>query len=156
MIGSRRPPRYDTATDPSRGWIRREVASALGMLVILFNLIAGTAVAATTAGGAPFLDDAFGDRIVVCTGAGMIVLDAEGKPVDGGDTIAPLCVFCLPLVGGAVDAPAATVAVVLVRAREPAPAVAERHAPPTPTVLQPTGSPRGPPRALPSAVAPIA
>lgn len=106
MTSSARHALYDTSTDPSRGRIRRTVVSVLGLFVILFNLVAGTLLASTTeTGAAPFLEEMFGDRIVVCTGAGMIVVDADGNtvPRDGG--VAPLCVYCLPLTAGAADAP---------------------------------------------------
>jgi hypothetical protein len=146
MLGRRRRRIYDRSTNPSRGSVRREVASALGLLVILFNLVAGTLLASTArSGAAPFLDEMFGDRIVVCTGAGMIVLGADGKPVSEPGAVEPLCVFCLPLVQGGADAP---VLVALVDA----PLRFELETPLVETVLAPNGapvvraaSPRGPP-----------
>ena len=106
MTGTTRNAVYDTSTDPSRGRFRREVASVLGLFVILFNLVAGTLLATTSqTGAAPFLEEVFGSRIVVCTGAGMIVVDADGNTVPPDGSTAALCVYCLPLTAGSADAP---------------------------------------------------
>lgn len=148
MSGSARRRRYDLSTDRARGAVRREIVSALGMLVILFNLIAGTALAASAgAGTAPFIDEVFGGRTVICTGAGMIVLGVDGTPVASDTGVDPLCAYCLPMVTGKADAPAPVVfldrplavdrrtpEVVAVRAPEAEPIVAST-------------SPRGPPLA---------
>ncbi len=97
---------YDLSTDRALGRLRRDVVSALGVLIVAFNLIAGIAVASSSAAGlAPYLEESFGDRIVICTGAGMIVLDAEGNPVRRDDGVDAVCAFCLPMVGGIADAP---------------------------------------------------
>lgn len=147
MPGSARRRRYDLSTDPTLGAVRREVASALGVLVILLNLIAGTALAATSGNGtAPFLDEVFGDRIVICTGAGMIVLDAEGNPVRQDGVVDPMCVFCLPMMAGGADAPAPVVlADVPPRVEARAPDVEVVAAPAIEPIVAAT-SPRGPPR----------
>lgn len=148
MTGSARRRIYDTSTDPSRGGIRREVASALGMLVVLFNLIAGTALAASSANGtAPFLDEIFGDRIVICTGAGMIVLDAAGHPISSETGVDPMCVYCLPMVAGSADAPGLTVLVDAPLRAEPDHrlVVDAEHVAEPPAVA--STSPRGPPLA---------
>jgi len=76
--------------------------------LILFNVVAAAALPSSAlANRAPFLDGALGDRIVICTGFGMMVVDRDGHPVKTapGDP-QPLCPFCLPLMQGAVDAPA--------------------------------------------------
>jgi hypothetical protein len=146
MSGMRRRVIYDTSIDPSRGSFRREIASALGLLVILFNLISGTLLASTAqAGTAPFLDEVFGDRIVICTGAGMIVLGPDGKPISDAGTVEPLCVFCLPLMAGGVDAPVlvALIATPLVFVAE-TPLVESELAPSIAPVVSAV-SPRGPP-----------
>lgn len=97
---------YDLSTDRALGRLRRDVVSALGVLIVAFNLLAGIAVASTSAAGlAPYLEESFGDRIVICTGAGMIVLDAEGNPVRRDDGVDAVCAFCLPMVSGIADAP---------------------------------------------------
>ncbi|MDK9697388.1 MAG: hypothetical protein OEL76_13455 [Siculibacillus sp.] len=138
---------YDTSTGPSRGRSRRRVVSALGLLVILFNLVAGTLLATTSrSAAAPFLDEVFGDRIVVCTGAGMIVLDAQGNPIHDEGSVDPMCVFCLPLMQGTADAPtvialleAPLAGELVVRTVEAAPA-------PKLAPAVSSSSPRGPPR----------
>lgn len=137
---------YDTTTDPSRGRIRREVASTLGLLVILFNLVAGTLLASTAeAGTAPFLDEISGDRIVVCTGAGMIVLGPDGRPVSDTGGVEPLCVFCLPLVAGGADAPVLVALVERPLAEAPrTPIVAVVTVPKSAPIVS-AASPRGPP-----------
>lgn len=107
MKGSARRAGYDISTDPSRGRIRRVVSSSLGLVIVLFNLLAGIALASdAAAASAPFEDEIFGDRIVICTGAGRIVLGLDGKPVPDVETSASLCAACLPLVGGSVGLPA--------------------------------------------------
>lgn len=147
MTGSARRRTYDTSTDPSRGGFRREVAAALGLFVLLFNLIAGTALAATARDGtAPFLDEIFGDRVVICSGAGMIVLDAEGNPVRSDGGVDAMCVYCLPMVAGSADAP-----VVVALLDAPVVAAPEVSAPllvaaTTGEPLVAATSPRGPPR----------
>jgi hypothetical protein len=146
MTGTDRSRTYDTSTDPSRGRIRREVVSALGLLILLFNLVAGTLLSSSAnAADAPFLDEIFGDRIVVCTGAGMLVLDADGNPISQNGGVDPLCVFCLPLMQGTADAP-----VVVAVLEAPLPFVAETFvvvavSAPTPARLVASTSPRGPP-----------
>lgn len=137
---------YDTSTDPSRGRIRREIVSALGLLILCFNLVAGTLLSSgANAANAPFLDEIFGDRIVVCTGAGMMVLDANGNPIDQNGGVDPLCAFCLPLMQGSADAP-----VVVAVLEAPLPFVAETFAVEAVAVapavrLVAAASPRGPP-----------
>lgn len=146
MTGSDRR-HYDTSFDPSRGRMRRRVVSALGLFVILFNLVAGTLIASTTSGAAaPFVDEIFGDRIVVCTGAGMIVLDAQGNPVHDDTGAQPMCVFCLPLVQGAADAPVVVALLEAPVAFEAVTPFPETARAPIPAPISATASPRGPPR----------
>ena len=147
MSGSARRRIYDTSTDPSRGRMRRRVVSALGLLVILFNLVAGTLIASTSSSAAaPFVDEIFGDRIVVCTGAGMIVLDAQGNPVRDDGGAQAMCVFCLPLMQGAADAPVVVALLDAPLAFEPVTPVPETTRTPASSPLTATASPRGPPR----------
>lgn len=148
MIGSTRRKTYDTTTDPSRGWIRREVVSALGLLVIVFNLFAGVALASTSqAGTAPFLEELSGDRIVICTGAGMIVLDADGNLVPQDGSIEPMCVFCLPLIQGSADAPVVILFLDAPLAFVPETWVVETQVAPVVSRVVASASPRGPPLA---------
>lgn len=138
---------YDLSTDRALGQIRRDVVSALGVLIVAFNLFAGHLIASSSAAGlAPYLEESFGDRIVICTGAGMIVLDAEGNPVRRDDGVDALCAFCLPMVGGIADAPPPV-------ALFDAPAIVEPALPVTdaatafvaPARVAGATSPRGPP-----------
>lgn len=146
MTGTTRHAAYDTSTDPSRGRYRREVASVLGLFVILFNLVAGTLVATTSeSGAAPFLEEMFGGRTVVCTGAGMIVVDADGNTVPQDGSVPALCAYCLPLTAGAADAPALVSLLEAPRVAlldgwiEPSPIVAARGP------IDLSTAPRGPP-----------
>jgi len=108
---------YDTSTDGSVGLLRREVASWLGLLLLTFNILAGGTLPARAEGSAPapFAQALLGDRIVVCTASGMVVMDRDGHVVDPGTTgggHAELCVFCLPLMHGGVQAPTLSAAIV--------------------------------------------
>ncbi len=148
MLGRRRRRSYDRSTDPSRGAVRREIAAALGLLVILFNLVAGTLLASTArSGAAPFLDEVFGDRIVVCTGAGMIVFGPDGRPETESGTIEPLCVFCLPLVQGGADAPTLVALIEAPRRFEAEIRLVETVLAPKSVPIVRSASPRGPPLA---------
>ncbi len=93
--------RYDMSIRASRGEMRRDFASSLGLLAVLFNLLASIVFAANPA-SADGLIAAQDDRIVICTTPGRMVFDAAGQPV-GHDGAAPHaeCVFCLPLMNGA-------------------------------------------------------
>jgi len=108
MKRSARNRSYEISTYASRGRWRRNVAAFFGLWLILFNVVAAAALPSSAlAGRAPFLDGALGDRIVICTGLGMVVVDHDGHPVKtpSGEP-QPLCPFCLPLMQGALDAPA--------------------------------------------------
>lgn len=146
MNGTDRSRVYDTSTDPSRGRIRREIVSALGLLLVLFNLVAGVLLpSSANAAKSPLLEEIFGDRIVICTRAGMIVLDADGKPVSQSGTVDPMCVFCLPLMQGSADTP-----VVVTNAEAPLPFTTARFVPeaavsPILARFVASTSPRGPP-----------
>lgn len=148
MIGSARRKTYDTSTDPLRGRIRREVVSALGLLVVLFNLVAGTLLSSSAgAANAPFLDEIFGDRMVICTGAGMIVLDADGNQIPQDGAVDPMCVFCLPLMQGSADAPVVLALLEAPVAFTPETWVAAILDAPRLSRLVASASPRGPPLA---------
>ncbi|MBT9292807.1 DUF2946 family protein [Prosthecodimorpha staleyi] len=103
--------RYDLATTAALGAVRREVASALGMLVVLANLVVAMAVAAgvpaagAQAATARALDPLGGGRIVICTGAGLVILDRDGRPI-GEEPGGAVCPYCPPLMGGSIDLPA--------------------------------------------------
>ena len=97
MAASGRHKTYDISTDPHRGQVRLRIIALVGLSAILFNVVAATLVGAAAHANAPMFAG-LGDRIVVCTGLGAIVLDSHGNPVrreDGGGQ--PMCPFCLPL-----------------------------------------------------------
>lgn len=123
--------------------------SWLGLFLLIFNVLGGGALPARAAdaGLAPFAQDLLGDRIVICTAAGMVVMDRDGNVIDTGGNSAhtDFCVFCLPLMHGGAQAPTAQ-AVIVDTAAEP---VAD-FSPTEPTFAKParlTGasSPRAPP-----------
>jgi hypothetical protein len=91
---------YDTSTNAPSGLTRLRIAAWLKLLLVVFNLAAGSAqsLAGTTAIPVPQ------DHITICTAAGMVVLD------HGGQTRQPsahesFCGFCLPLMHSGVIAP---------------------------------------------------
>jgi hypothetical protein len=142
---------YDTASDGSIGLVRRSVASWLGLVILVLNIAAGGAMPAGAAdSGQPlFAQGLLGDRIVVCTAAGMVVMDRDGNVIDTGKEAGHtnLCVFCLPLVQGNVHSPA--IAAVIVQDAAPARPAGEfviaRHAAIKPSGLNGASSPRAPP-----------
>lgn len=95
---------YDTTIDPGCGSIRRDVMSCLGIFLVLLNIVAGALLPSRQADASLSLANrlVLGDRQVICTAAGMVVIGADGTtlPDDGGTMASELCVFCLPLVQG--------------------------------------------------------
>lgn len=108
MAGARARRSPTSSAASSLGCLRREVVAALGLLIVLFNLVAGMVVAgATPADRASMFDELFAGRMVVCTGAGMVVLDENGRPIPTDGSGSAMCVFCLPLMQGGTDTPTA-------------------------------------------------
>lgn len=121
-----------------------------GLLLLLADLLASGLAPprAAMAGNPLFAQDATGDRIVVCTAGGLVVIDrATGQPVTpDADTTAQrdFCVFCLPCMQGGFALPSSAA---------PALPVVQRIIPPRPRATattpphRPTGDawPRGPP-----------
>jgi hypothetical protein len=96
---------YDLAIDRARGRARREIVALIGGLLVLFNILAAGAFGASAR--TLTLSEPSADRIVICSGDGMIVVDRAGRPVDdrgraGGKRACP---FCLPLMQGHAKAP---------------------------------------------------
>jgi len=92
---------YDLSIDRARGRARIAVMSALGGFLVLFNILAaGMAEAAARAETAPLAE-----QIVICTAAGMVVLDPSGKPAQNRSGGSISCPFCLPLMQGHAQAP---------------------------------------------------
>ncbi len=99
---------YDLAIDRSRGRARRGIVVAIGALVVFFNILAaGLLGASAQAAASRLLGDSAGDGIVICTGAEMILVDHNGKPIEdkNGAAHSALCPFCLPLMQGHAKAP---------------------------------------------------
>ncbi len=99
---------YDLATDHAAGRAWREAVALIGGLIILFNIAAGLAAGLAVRDASPMLAELDGEHFVICTGAGMIVVDRDGKPTEQKRGGAPqLCPYCVPLMQGCADAPAA-------------------------------------------------
>lgn len=104
---SRRKQIYDLEIDHARNGAHRGLVATIGALVVLFNVLAATVLGASAQAGSPLLAGSADDGIVICTGAGMIVVDHDGKPIQGkgGPAHKALCPFCLPLMQGHAKAP---------------------------------------------------
>lgn len=140
--------RYDTRVDGSLGAARREVVAAIGMLVLLANLLTGWALEAPGMAGNQAFADFARDRNVICSSSGA---DRDGSAqADEGngerEGHGPQCLFCLPLTQGNLLAPALaalTVPSALPSAGSAAPASATGAARP----IAGAWSARGPPTA---------
>lgn len=92
---------------PSWRW-RRRLAAWLGLALLTLTVFANGAMPApakemTT----PVEEQLFGNRIVICTPGGLMVVDRDGNPVpaDNSDQHTQICVFCLPLMHAGLDIP---------------------------------------------------
>ena len=102
---------------------------------------------AADAGNAAFAQALLDDRIVICTAAGMVVMDRDGNVIDtdsagGHDNF---CVFCLPLMHGGAKAPTTLAMVVHLE-----PAFVGEFSPQAPPAAKPArlagaAAPRAPP-----------
>jgi hypothetical protein len=143
---SRRTKIFDLSVDRALGRSRRGIAAWLGGLLILLNVLAAGVGGASAHSASSIADGLSGDRIVICAGDGMVVVDRSGRPVEdrrSGEKV--LCAFCLPLMQGHAKAPDPIVGA-------PAPAertvvVTRRHqvARPAPAALVCASRPRAPP-----------
>ena len=116
MAAAGRNKTYDISAGPDRGRRGTRVAAFLGVWAIVLNVVAATALGATAKANSPMFGGLDGDRIVVCTGLGAIVVDSHGNPVRQEDGGQPTCPFCLPLMQGGVLPPdEATLAVAPIR-----------------------------------------
>jgi hypothetical protein len=111
MTQTSRRKRYDTRLDRALGRARREIASVLGVLIIVFNIVAGIGLGASAKADSPMFADVLGDHIVICTAFGMVVVDHEGRqlssqaPHTPPDHLGPQSVYCLPLMQGNLVTP---------------------------------------------------
>jgi len=142
---------YDTSTDPSLGLVRRKVASWLGLVLLAFNLLAGSGLTAQASENSSpaFAQELLGDRIVVCTSAGMVVMDRDGHILDtnGANSHTEFCVFCLPLMQGGIQAPVAMTFVIAPTEYQHPDLVPNQPSDPKPARLTGSASPRAPPLA---------
>lgn len=143
--------RYDRGTEAPLGRICREVSAWLGILLLSVQVLAAAAMPARSAedGPAPFAQDILGDRIVICTPSGLVVLDRSGTPVvpSDGNGHQDLCVFCLPLMHAGAELPILPAAVVPMAAGS-SPAAAPAASPIVRSCrLAGAATPRAPPRA---------
>lgn len=108
--GSRRKA-YDLSTGGSLGRVRRAVSSWLGIALLALNVLGAAAIPGRAAeeGLSPFAQELLGDRIIVCTAGGMVVMDRAGHGVHTGQASghSDFCVFCLPLMHGGAQVPLA-------------------------------------------------
>lgn len=143
---------YLTTMEGSRGLVRRRLVSWVGLILLVFNIFgAGSLPVRAEGTGTPlFAQELLGDRIVVCTAAGMVVMDRDGNIINTGPTSSShgdLCVYCLPLMHGAAQAPAS-----MALAADAVFAGEEKYLPAEPAAAVPTrlpgaASPRAPPQA---------
>lgn len=86
------------------------IASWLGLFLLAFNVLGAGSLPARAEGATPlFAQELLGDRIVICTAAGMVVMDRDGNILDTqGPSSAHgnFCAYCLPLMHGGAQAPA--------------------------------------------------
>ncbi len=154
MIRDSRKKQYSTAANPACARIRRLTAAWIGLLVLVFNIAGGGLLPTRPANAtqapytARFAAGLEGDRIIICTSSGILVMDRDGTIINTTDQAggADLCVFCLPMLQGAafVTVPQT----IILRSNPPAPL------PHPPLSTQPlrsaglnlTAAPRGPPR----------
>lgn len=140
---------YDLSTGTPLGQVRRFVSSWLGILLLVLNVVGVGALPPRSAedGPAPFVEDIFGDGIVICTAGGMVVLDRNGVPSpakDGGGH-GDVCPFCLPLMHGGAETPCSLAVVALPMALNAPPVLPSRPAFARPSRLTGAAAPRAPP-----------
>jgi len=104
---------YDTGLTSRVGALRRRLGAFAGLVVLWLNLWAGAALAAQPVFLDPGLAGLAGGRMVICTSAGRVVVDADGNVLDDasgapGSGEGPHCLFCLPLMQGQALAPPAS------------------------------------------------
>lgn len=139
---------YDLSSDGSLGRLRRSFVSWLGLLLLSFNIFGAATVSAQAAGTPLFAQELLDDQIVVCTAAGMVVLDRNGTPVGNGNGAAhrDICSYCLPLMHGGVQTPALLTVAILTPSLDQERFATPTPAAPTPVLLAGSASPRAPPR----------
>jgi len=142
----------------SCGGVRRRVAAAAGLLVVLLNILAGLASApvqvalpARANGESPAMAALLASTLVICTAQGVVVLDADGQPADGGAHKGS-CIFCLPLMAGSCPAPDAGMQFAYLAGATTAAYRAPADGWSLPSIETWSARPRAPPRARPTTV----
>lgn len=126
--------------------MRRRVFGAwTGLILLTLEILLGGALPLVPAtSSARPLD---GDHLWICTSAGMVEVGTDGIPLtSGGTEHQRLCVFCLPVLSGALDTPPAVTAIPLRRTDAAASPARPAGTPAAiPSTLAGQSSPRAPP-----------
>ena len=96
---------YDISLDPLRGRLRRAVMSYLGLLLIIFNVIAGLALSARDANGlSELLRQDAAASFIICS-SGSTTEESQSSAQGSGTRSAShaICIFCLPLMKGFIS-----------------------------------------------------
>lgn len=107
--------RHNTTTGPSLGHVRQIVVSWLGLILLALNILGAGILPAQAEGSTPlFAQELLGDRIMICTAAGMVAMDRDGNIIDTqgpSSGYTGFCAYCLPLMHGDAAAPASIVTI---------------------------------------------
>lgn len=117
----------------------------LAVALLLFNVVLGAALPSVArAQEASFPDAA--RSIVVCTAAGMVILDLGGQPGGQAAEHSYLCTFCMPLMhGGVVLSSPATAVLAIFPPPQALAAWPDEHRPASASLLAGSIVPRAPP-----------
>lgn len=124
---------------------RRLVGAWTGLILLTLEILLGGALSLAPArASAQGID---GDHLWICTSVGMVELGADGTPLTPSTADHQrLCVFCLPVLSGAVGAPPSVTTVPVRVAEAIASPVRPTGTPAaTPATLAGQSSPRAPP-----------
>ena len=122
--------------------VARRTAHWLVLLALWFQVVLAPALAATPTAWQAELDG----RVVICTAAGMVVLNPDGgQPANDMNHAGPSCVFCLPLLHAGLKGPAAPAVPLPALAGWHAVTVPEPPEPARPAEIGASHPPRAPP-----------
>lgn len=140
-----RPQRVRTHSSQP-GWVRRRSVGAwLGLILLTLDILAGGVLPPDP--GRAFAQGLGDNHIQICTATGIVELGPDGVPVsDQAPGHRRICLFCLPVLSGALDTAPPVSALPLRSAialpTQPPPVGAPAA---TPTALAGCASPRAPP-----------